>query len=103
MVLDTSAGNTIYDIDPQLGEVPLDSNNGQFRVWRYLDEELNKTNSYAANISELFLETYIYAENYVLPITARWDSSLFRADVLYEYGDPVNRAYFDNEYFFFSE
>lgn len=43
---------------------------------------------------------YIEAANYELPIMITWDSTLFNADVLYEYGDRVNQAYFDSNYFF---
>ena len=101
MVFDTSATEW-GDLDPHLGEIPqivIDSS--LFRVWVYRDHELNEYNTNARNIiSYSFNQISIYAANYELPIIARWDSSLFAAGVLYEYGDRVNWAVFDNEYFF---
>jgi len=101
MVYDTGTSDYYYGIEPELGEIPLDSNNtNEFRIWIHLDSEGNQYNTIAVNISFPFLETEIYAENYILPITMNWDTTLFTADVLYEYGDPVNEAYFDSQYFF---
>src|SRR5690554_54405 len=101
MVFDSSATEW-GDLDPHLGEIPqivIDSS--LFRVWVYRDHELNEYNTNARNIiSYSFNQISIYAANYELPIIARWDSSLFAAGVLYEYGDRVNWAVFDNEYFF---
>ncbi len=99
MIYDSSAA-PFYGIDPALGEIPLENNTEEFRVWIYLDFEGNQYNTIALNLTFDFLETQIYSENYELPITVKWDSTLFTADILYESGDPINEAYFDNQYFF---
>lgn len=101
MVFDTSATGW-GDLNPHLGEIPrIIEDSSAFRVWIYRDNELNEYNTSALNIiSYSFNQTFIYAANYELPIMMRWDSTLFNADVLYEYGDRVNHAFFDNEYFF---
>src|SRR5690606_12665994 len=97
-----------FSVSGLFGEVPITPDSINFQMWFYHSAEWdfpfgtwNRYKTIVFNIENNDpIEANIEASNYELPITARWDSSLFHADVLYEYGDPVNRAYFDNEYFF---
>ena len=102
MVFDSSAAYP-NGVSPSLGEVPLSSQDTlDFHVWcnLYFGEQGAKYSTSAKSLSYSSNERLIYAANYVLPITARWDTLLFTADILYETGDPVNRATIDNNYFF---
>lgn len=101
--------NTWYStISGLYGEVPITPDSINFQVWFYHPAEnsypyetWNRYNTFVFPIENNYpMNSNIEAANYELPIIARWDSSLFAADVLYEYGDRVNWAVFDNEYFF---
>ena len=107
-LLADTASTFYFSVSGLFGEVPIPPDSVNFQVWFYHPAEnsmpfdsWNKYNTTVFQIENNFpIEASIHASNYELPITVRWDSSLFHADVLYEYGDPVNRAYFDNQYFF---
>src|SRR5690554_1169786 len=101
--------NTWYDMVSGLyGEVPITLDSVNFQVWFYHPAEnsypyetWNRYNTLVFPIENNYpMGNSIEAANYELPIMMRWDSSLFNADVLYEYGDRVNQAYFDSDYFF---
>ncbi len=106
-VLDS--GSTLYNIwvppytdglDMQFGEIPVELDSDAFNVW-----------TYQANISFFFKtvalpiisspDVEIYANNFVLPVTISWDTSLFRAPVLMQMIEgPINAPLLDNDYFF---
>ena len=102
MVYDTAA---VYPngVSPNLGEIPLSPEDTLgFHVWCYLflGVPYEKYSGRALDPSNDYLSTTVYAENYVLPLTASWDTTLFTADILYETGDPVRRGIMDSDYFF---
>ncbi len=102
MVFDTSATYP-QDFNQNLGQIPLGSDNGDFRVWIYLDNSGNEYNTNALDFTSIWQERYIHAVNFVYPITVRWDSSLFNSEVLFaNSGYPINHAIMDNEYLFLS-
>src|SRR5690554_5145103 len=101
--------NTWYStVSGLYGEVPITPDSINFQVWFYHPAEnsypygaWNRYNTLVFPIENNYpMGNSIEAANYELPIMMRWDSTLFNADVLYEYGDPVNHAWLDNDYFF---
>lgn len=105
-LLDTASTLTSWPpiISGLYGEEPIEADTLNFQVWFLHPLDLQSGNRYNTVIAPFTMEgfgTTLYSENGVMPYLATWDSSLFTADVLYEYGDPINHAIFDNEYFFF--
>ncbi|HZH55118.1 MAG TPA: hypothetical protein VFD72_05665, partial [Sphingobacteriaceae bacterium] len=84
--------------DPDLGEVQIELDNTTFTVWK---EQFEFGQYYDHYVSELDGATNfsLGANNYVLPLTASWDTSLFQAEILHEvFGFGVNDARLENEY-----
>lgn len=109
-LLDTAS--TVPDsISGLYGEHPIEEDSINFQVWFYhpLDyvngNPTERYNTFLGRITndEAAFSPDIHSENFVLPITATWDSSLFTSEVLYEYGgNPINKAILDNDYLFLS-
>jgi hypothetical protein len=102
MLLD-SASTYPWEIPGIYGETPIEPDTVDFQVWINHPLALQSGDIYNTYIKTMEHDNIgrpIYATNYEYPITVRWDTSLFTADILYETGDPVNDAYIDNEYFF---
>ena len=99
-VWDTTA--TFYGADSALGEMSASINSTEFNVWTYNDglAWLDTVKTVALPFDYCF-HSSIYAINFELPITVKWDSSLFHAPWL----PPlpvgwVNDATLYNAYFF---
>lgn len=106
-LLDT-AGTYPYSISGLYGEEPIEVDSASFQVWFYhpiSDEIFEPYNTFMQPIDDtgFVLGGSIFAQNYALPLTVSWDSTLFTSDVLYEYGgEPINQALINNSYFFFT-
>lgn len=109
-LLDTAATYP-WSISDLYGEVPFEPDSVNFQVWFYhpLDfvngNPTERYNTFLNNIDddEAALGPELFGTNFELPIILRWDSTLFTADILYEYGgNPINEATLDNDYLFLS-
>jgi hypothetical protein len=101
LIWDTTAHGTL-PTDTALGEAGVNFNYSAFNVWVYnYDNDSTKTSAlpysaYPAHGVE------VRAFNYQLPLTIRWDSSLFHAPYLPPLSpNMVKVARIDNDYFFF--
>ena len=96
LVLDDAAGPSTMDV--QFGEEPIVLNDTTFNVWTYTLDWNEPYNCYATNFGNAGL--YIEGNNYSLPITLTWDSTLFQADILYDkLGYGANWAVLESQYF----
>jgi len=96
LVLDEAAGPSTMDV--QFGEEPIVLNDTLFNVWTYTLDWNEPYNCYATNFGNAGL--YIEGNNYSLPITLTWDSTLFQADILDEVLLYVaNLALLESQYF----
>jgi hypothetical protein len=96
LVMDESASSTTQD--SILGEYPIILSEDEFNVWTYTLDWQEPYDCFADNFGPSDLE--IYANNYLLPITVCWDTTLFQADVLHSVlGFGANSAVFDGAYF----
>lgn len=97
---------SVPELDPELGEIPIDLDNEDFQVWTYLPAELEQIplNVFAVSLSEFSqVEGYIHASNFTVPITMSWDSAMFQSPVLIDaLGFGVNFARLDNDWIFFN-
>ncbi len=101
-LMDTAATYP-WSISGLYGEEPLEPDSVSFQVWFLHPLDMQSGNKYDTWLGKPNFEAYsteLFAENGIMPYIATWDSSLFTADILYEYGDPIHKATLDNEYFF---
>lgn len=95
-----------YQPDPELGEIPIDVDDGEFHVWLYLPSEFEEIpyNVSAVELSPFSaVDGYIHADNFTLPITLSWDSAMFQSPLLLDaLGFGVNFARLDNDWIFFN-
>src|SRR5690554_6236136 len=102
-LMDTSATYP-WSISGLYGEELVEPDSGNFQVWFLHPLDLQSGNRYDTWLGRPISEAFsfeLFSENGVMPYIATWDSTLFTADFLYEYGDPIYKATLDNEYFFF--
>lgn len=86
--------------DYSLGEGPVDMDTTAFNMWMYNgNNERTKTDAqpYVGGFYPTFGSFEIWGENFIGPMTIRWDSSLFNAPFLPQ---PVFAAALNGEYFF---
>ena len=107
MVYDTAATNADSpwpgpNVDVPLGEGPVYINESIFQVFTYnaLGQQ-TKTDAFPYSAFPYFFGTIVDAINWVIPLTIRWDTSLFNAPYLpYDQGS-IGQAYLGGDYFFF--
>ena len=86
--------------DYDLGEGPVDMDTTAFNMWMYNgNDERTQTDAqpYLGGFYPMFGSFEIWGENFIGPMTIRWDSSLFNAPFLPE---PVFAAALNGEFFF---
>lgn len=92
VVLDS---NATWGVDSLFGEIPQDLSSPNFHVYFKYDNQSDSGKVYAAHKN---IATGILAQNYVYPITLKWDTSLlFNHNLSY----IVNMAILTNDWFFF--
>ncbi|HZH55117.1 MAG TPA: T9SS type A sorting domain-containing protein [Sphingobacteriaceae bacterium] len=96
MVMDQDA---TLNADTFLNEVPIVLDTDSFNVWiMYMTDGQHPYEVFAVPLYGN-VDALVFAENYVLPLTASWDTSLFQAEILHEVlGYGVNDARLENEY-----
>lgn len=100
-VWDTTATGHYVGTPPDydLGEGPVDMDTSVFNMWMYNgNNERTQTDAQPYDGPyPLFISAEIWGENFIGPMTIRWDSSLFNAPFLPE---PVFAAALNGEFFF---
>ncbi len=94
-ILDSTA---TFGVDTALGEIPQDLTSSAFHVYVYYFNTPDSGKTLAHPSSGCGVGNDIYAQNYVYPITVRWDTSLLFNHNL---SCTLNEVIFDNEWFFF--
>lgn len=90
---------TFPGLDPQFGEVPIILSETDFNVWLNIFENDGDYDCFALPMWGS-LGQFILANNFELPMTITWDSTLFNADILYQmFGTGMEGALMDNNYF----
>lgn len=96
LILDSTA--SLYTYDTIFGEIPQNLSSPNFHV--YFKYSPTDSSQVLATNSNDFLGQPINAQNYVYPITLKWDSALlFTNNLPYNF----NEAWLSNDYFFFAQ
>lgn len=103
VIFSTTVGD--FGLNPELGQIPIGNDSVEvdsFHVWMYQDNLGNHYDVCDGSFSFGIIEVQLYGENFVLPMTMRWDTTLFNSDVFNQYNDSVSVGYaiMDSNYLF---